>query len=130
VWEWCYHQPLHNGYFPKQQLVTIMYKFGSDRRRIPLSVILYRIIILLTVLLSVFLNLQLQGELPLNVLGADKTLGQAFEVPADPIARVSPQNGVIDVDVRTSCLRYYSRTAIRLCDALMGVTAPPVGGVQ
>jgi len=100
----------------------------NDRRKIPLSVIFYRITILLTVVFSAVVNYQLRKTVP-DAVDANRTLEQGLKVPAIPVSGSSPLKGtdscclIAPIDAVWECVPYsfgYEHIARD--------RTPPVGG--
>jgi hypothetical protein len=97
---------------------------SNDRRRVSVSLILYRIIILLTLILSIFAP---EAYKFLVVNQAHETLGQAYPVPAAPFSGGSPEEDRV-ARLKTSCKAYRPHVDLNdLCDALLH-SLPPDGG--
>jgi len=106
-----------------------MFQWKADRRRVSVSLILYRIIILLTLLLTAILNFK-EDDIPHELEKARQTLGQGLTVPAAPISGSSQligKNTTADV-FHSACSAYQSgENLFRFCSSLID-TLPPGGG--
>lgn len=104
-----------------------MFRMKSDRRRIPVSVILYRIILLLTALVAAVQSYR-NDEIPLRDSSAKQTLGQALMVPADPFSGISPLTSSEKLP-RPSTASECIHCLFDLWDDSLGHASPDGGGL-